>query len=373
MARAPALQEIEALPESDRLEGFPHPRHTRSVIGHDTTQQMLAEGVSAGRLHHGWLITGSEGIGKATLAYALTRHLLAKSAERDPATKTLTVPEASIAHRQVAALSHPDLLLLRRPWDPKAKRHTTAIPIDEVRRLRMFLGHKAEADDWRVVLVDTADDLNIASANAILKSLEEPPARTVFILLSSEPGRLLPTIRSRCRLLNLAPLAPDDLKAAVGQAITLSENGKPPAPSEWPRLIELSQGSVRRALGVNSTGGLKIYDRVHAIFTALPKIDWSAVHTLSDELAGAAAEQKFEQFYEFLMDLLGRLVRAAATGQGSAGDLALARTLITGQRLPAFAAVWSGITSAKSEAMALNLDRKALIMDTVTRLASAAS
>jgi DNA polymerase III subunit delta' len=373
MARKPALQEIEATPEADRLEGFPHPRHTRAVIGHDATQHMLLERVRSNRLHHGWLITGPEGIGKATLAYAFTRHLLAKSAERDANATTLAVPETTVAYRQVTALSHPDLLLLRRPWDPKAKRHTASIPIDEVRRLRMFLGHKAEGDAWRVVLVDTADDLAAAAANALLKSLEEPPPRTVFILLSSEPGRLLPTIRSRCRLLNLAPLAPDDLKAAVGQALTASESGNPPSPGEWPRLIELSQGSVRRALNATSTGGLKIYERVLATVSALPKIDWAAVHTLSDEMAGAAAEQKFEQFYEFLMDLLSRLVRAQATGSGTPADLALACQLMSDGRLPAFAAAWSDIAATKSEAMALNLDRKGLIMDTVTRLATAAS
>ena len=373
MARAPALQEIEASPEADRLDGFPHPRQTRSVIGHDVAQQMLAEGVRSGRLHHGWLFTGPEGIGKATLGYALARHLLARPDERDAAAASLVIPVSSIAYRQVTALSHPDLLVLRRPWDPKTKRQTSTIPVDEVRRLRMFLGHKAEAASWRVVLVDAADDLNASAANALLKSLEEPPPRVVFILISSEPGRLLATIRSRCRILALAPLEPDHLKAAVGQAVAASENGTPPAPSDWPGLIELSRGSVRRALGVSSSGGLKLYGRVHAIVSALPRIDWATVHTLSDELAGAAAEQKFESFFEFLMDLLGRLVRARSTGEGSPADLALARKLIADAQLPVFAAAWSDIAAAKAETMALNLDRKALIMDTISRLAAAAN
>ena len=373
MARAPVLQDIEALPEADRLDGFAHPRHTRSVIGHDDAQRMLAEGVRAGRLHHGWLVTGLEGIGKATLGYALARHLLARPDEREAAAQSLAVPEGSVAQRQVAALSHPDLLVLRRPWDSKAKRHTTTIPVDEVRRLRMFLGHTAEAASWRVVLVDTADDLNLAAANAVLKSLEEPPPRTVFILISSEPGRLLATIRSRCRTLALSPLAPPDLKAAVGQAMTASENGTPPAPSDWPGLIELSRGSVRRALEVSSSGGLKLYERVHAIFAGMPKIDWTSVHALSDDLAGAAAEQKFEAFFEFWMDLLSRLIRAQATGEGSVKDIALARVLIGNGQLPAFASAWSDIAMAKAETMALNLDRKALIMDIVARLSVAAA
>jgi DNA polymerase III subunit delta' len=342
-------------------------------MGHDATQAMLSAAVLDGRIHHGWLITGPEGIGKATLAYALARYLLARTDERDQVPGRLIVPETSVAQRQVAALSHPDLLVLRRPWDQKAKRHSSQIIIDEVRRLRMFLGHKAEALQWRVVLVDSADDLNISAANAILKSLEEPPPRTVFMLLSSEPGRLLPTIRSRCRQLPLASLPPDALKAAVDQAITASENGKSPGPSEWPRLYELSKGSVRRALNISSTGGLKIYEKVVSSVSALPRIDWVQLHTLSDELAGAAAEQKFEQFFEFLLDLLARLIHARATGVGSQADLALATQLIPQQRLALFAAAWSDITAAKTEAMALNLDRKALILETMLRLASAMS
>ncbi len=372
MARAPATQILEALPEADLLGGFPHPRQTASVIGYDSVQEMLVDSVAAGRMHHGWLITGSEGIGKATLAYALARFLLARENERDFASRRLAVPVTSVAFRQVAALSHPDLLVLRRPWDAKAKRHSTQITIDEVRRLRFFLSHKAEPTQWRVVIVDSADDLNIAAANAILKSLEEPPVRTVFMLLSSEPGRLLPTIRSRCRQLALAPLSPDALKAAVDQAISAGEAGTPPSPSDWPRLVELSKGSVRRALGICTTGGLKIYDRVLGSVTTLPRIDWALVHSLSDELAGAAAEQKFEQFYEFLLDLLARLIRARATGVGSKADLALSQQLIRPERLAAFAAAWPEIAASKSEAMALNLDRKALIMDTMMRLGRAA-
>lgn len=372
MARGPALQELEATPEADRLDGFPHPRVTKALFGHDGVQHLLSAAVRSGRLHHGWLVTGPEGVGKATLAYALTRHLLARDDERDGAGGSLSVPETSIAYRQVSALSHPGLLVLRRPWDAKTKRHTTAIPIDEVRRLRQFLGHKAEERQWRVVVVDTADDLNSAAANAILKSLEEPPPRTVFLLLSAEPGRLLPTIRSRCRLLPLQPLAPDALRAAVEQAIRTGEAGVPPSPSDWEKLSELSKGSVRRALNLTSTGGVKLYDRVHASVAALPRLDWSALHTLSDELAGAAAEQKFEQFYEFLLDLIGRLIRARSTAMGTKEDLALSAALIRSDRLPAFADAWSEIAAAKVEAMALNLDRKALIMTTMTRLAAAA-
>ena len=117
MARAPAVQEIEALPEADRLEGFPHPRETRGLLGHEAAEQALAQAFAAGRMHHAWLLAGRAGIGKATLSYRLARHVLAKPDERDPARRGLEIPAESSAARQVDALSHAGLLVLRRPYD----------------------------------------------------------------------------------------------------------------------------------------------------------------------------------------------------------------------------------------------------------------
>jgi DNA polymerase III subunit delta' len=183
---------------------------------------------------------------------------------------------------------------------------------------------------------------------------------------------LLPTIRSRCRTLQLEPLGAADLKAAALQAIAGYEDAKVPDPSDWPRLLELAGGSVRRLLAIASAGGLKVFDRVEAILRGLPKIEWAEAHTLSDELAGSAAEQKFEQFYDFLLGEIGRLVHEAASGEHQTG-----RTnspLMAGPgRLTAFAEAWQAISEAKAQAMALNLDRKSLILDTIERLSNAAN
>ena len=374
MARAPVLQEIEAAPESDRLDGFPHPRATKALFGHDAAERQLCAQFASGRMHHAWLVTGREGVGKATLAYRLARFVLADASERDPFGVSLSIADDRIAARQVLALSHPGLLVLRRPYDHKAKRFATAITVDEVRRLRTFLGLSAEAGAWRVVIVDSADDLNIAAANALLKSLEEPPARALFVLLAASAGRLLPTIRSRCRLLDLTPLGPEDLRRAMTQALAVGD-GEPPGPGDWPRLQQMAHGSVRRGLALARAGGLKSLVQVDALLAGLPGVDWAAVHALADTIAGSAAEQAFEQFFDLLLARLASLVHLAAAGSGDTdqtADLKLAARLMPAARHAAWARVWQQVVDDRADAERLNLDRKTLVLNTVAMLAATA-
>ena len=369
MARAPATLETEAPPEADRLESYPHPRHTHRLHGHGQAEQALAEAFASGRMHHAWLLRGAEGIGKATLAYRFARFALADPLERDRFGGSLEIAGDSTAARQVAALSHPNLLVIRRPWNQKDKRFAASIPIDEVRRLRSFLSLAAEETAWRVVIVDSADDLAGPAANALLKSLEEPPARMVFMLVSSEPGRLLPTIRSRCRTIDLAKLGPDDLRRAVSDALAAADKD-PVDDDQWPRLAAIADGSVRRALSISQSDGLKNYDRIVEMLALLPKVDWAAAHALSDELAVASAEQKYEAFFDMFLDLLARITRCAATGAFTA-NLAFASRLIPVARLATFADLWETTVRERAEVQALNLDRKSLILETISRLAAA--
>ena len=374
MARAIATADVEEIPESDRLEGFPHPRMTARLYGHEAQEAAFAEGFGAQRLHHGWLVTGAEGIGKATLAYKLTRFLLAAPEDRDPFGQTLDVTEDSPASRQIKALSHPGLLLLRRPFETKTKRFKTEIPVDEVRRLRAFLNLTAAEGQYRVVLIDTADDLNASAANAVLKSLEEPPQRTVFILLSSSPGRLLPTIRSRCRTLDLAPLNAEVLKRAVSQAIVASGEevtASVPSGEDWQLLERLAGGSVRRALSLQAAGGLDLQKRIETLVSGLPSLDWTAVHALADEVSSVAAETKFTLLQFLLSSFMARLIRAQATGEGAASDVALAKRVIGEPRLAAWASLWETQATENAVVDALNLDRKTLILQTFARLEAA--
>jgi DNA polymerase-3 subunit delta' len=366
MARAPVLQELEALPEADRLEGFPHPRETRRLYGHQAAEEGLARAFAAGRMHHAWLLAGRAGIGKATLAYRLARHVLARPEERDASGHSLGVQPDSSVVRQVDALSHPGLLVLRRPYDPKAKRFVGSIPIDEVRRIKSFLGLTAGAGAWRVVIVDSADDLNPNAANALLKSLEEPPERALFVLISSEPSRLLPTIRSRCRRLDMAPLPGDTLRQAVEAALSASDVDAPEA-GRWQALEHLAGGSVRRALQL-AVGGLEMHGRVQAMLSQLPKMDWAAVHALADSLSLGANEQRYEAFFGLLLDKVAQLARLRATGEGDPADVAEAQRLISEQRLPEWAALWQTVLGDKAATEELNLDRKALILRSLSRL-----
>jgi DNA polymerase-3 subunit delta' len=376
MARAPrsaASQDVadaEALPEADRLGEFPHPRRTYDLFGHVAAEEMLGRALARDRLHHAWLLAGRPGIGKATLAYRMARHLLASPGERDPAGKSLAVPSDCAAARQIAQLAHPGLLVLRRPCDLKTKRLASSIPVDEVRRLRSFLGLTAAAQAWRIVIVDSADELNPNAANALLKSLEEPPPRALFLLVTSQPGALLPTIRSRCRRLDLPPLDADSLRRAAGAALAAAGMKAPPA-DKWQGIERLAEGSVRAALQL-ITGGIELNDRVEQIFARLPTIDWQASHMLADSLALDAQEQRYEMFFTLLLDAMARLIRVSASGQGSAGERALAARLLPPERLAAWSNLWQAILRDKAEVRELNLDRKALIVRTFARIEAAA-
>jgi DNA polymerase-3 subunit delta' len=370
MVRTQAAPEIEAVPEADRLEGFLHPRETETLFGHEAAERTLAAAFRSGRMHHAWLFGGPTGIGKATLAYRLARHVLARPEERDAAGSALDVPAHSSAARQVTALSHAGLLVLRRPYDTRSKRFATAIPVDEVRRLKTFLGLTAGEDSWRVVIADTADELNLNAANALLKSLEEPPTRALFLLVSSRPSSLLPTIRSRCRRLDLAPLAPEPLRAAAEAALAAAELARP-TEEQWRDLERLADGSVRRVLQLAATGGLDLHERIGAVLAELPRIDWTEAHALADSLGALVQEQRFEAFFELLLDAVARLARVRATGQGPDTDLALAARAIPENRLPQWAALWEAVLRDKADADELNLDRKALILRAFARIEAA--
>ncbi len=371
MSRTPTKAETKdgALPEADRLDEFAHPREVSEYFGHGAAEQALLDAFNANHLHHAWLFTGPEGIGKATLAYRFARFLLAHGSQGNEETGGMAIPTEHPVFGQVAALSHPNLLVLRRAWQPDRKRLATAITVSEARRLRRFFGHTAGGDSaWRVVIIDRADELNGAAANALLKNLEEPPARCVFVLVCSAPGRLPITIRSRCRTLGFSPLGESELEAAVSNAFENAQM-KLPDTGRMQAALPLAQGSVGRALQLLGAGGEDMHSRLVGLLGTLPDLDYQAVHGLADKLAAPGAEASYELFFSITQEVFARMVTHAATGNGAiAGEEALAARLKSPRALAQWASLWETVRRAKAQADALNLDRKNLVLGTFFRL-----
>ena len=242
------------------------------LFGHDAAEREFLAAYRSGRLPHAWLIGGEPGIGKATLAYRMARFVLAypdPSAPVVTAAASFALDPAHRTARRVAGNAHSDLLVLERTEADNGKLRTV-ITVDQVRRLVTFFGSTAGEGGWRVCIVDSADELNPQGSNALLKMLEEPPERALFLVVSHAPGRLLPTIRSRCRRLALKPLGPQD----VARAATAVLGSGPDA--ERMRVTEAAgaaAGSVARALALAGGPQLELRRRVAAILDALPVAD----------------------------------------------------------------------------------------------------
>ncbi|MBI3275279.1 MAG: DNA polymerase III subunit delta', partial [Methylocystis sp.] len=268
----------DANPESDRFDDAPHPRQTLGFFGNREAERELLDAFRQNRMAQAWLISGPEGVGKATLAWRLARFLLAhpdRNALQAQQAVSLAVPAAAPASRRIAALALADTFLLRREWNEKTNKHYTEIRIEDVRKVIHLFHHGAGAGGWRAAIVDCADDLNRSSANALLKLIEEPPERALFLIVAHQPGRLLPTIRSRCRKLALGPLSEADVASAV-RAL-----GAP-----WSHLSQETiaaaakgaEGSVREALRLLDGDGVAFDANLRALFAKLPQVNWLAVH-----------------------------------------------------------------------------------------------
>lgn len=367
-----AAKKPEEIPESDRLRDFAHPREVSTLVGHELSEAALFDAYMSGRMHHAWLLTGLKGIGKATLAYRMARFALRYP---DPAmaqaagARDLSLPQDDNVFRQVAALSAPDLLVLRRPYDDKLKRLKTVLPVDEVRRTAGFFGLSAGAGGWRVAIVDTADDMNVNAANALLKVLEEPPPRSLFLLISHQPGRLLPTIRSRCRVLAMPPLSPVDISAVLaGTEVSFkAEDGE--------AIAMMAEGSAGRALTIAAAGGLDLYRELAALLNGLPKLNMVAVHALADKVGRRGADEAYLTFCELLIDWLQRLVRRGAGIEGvdlARGESAAMATLTRSASLDRWVEVWEKINQSIARAEALNTDRKLVILNAFSLLETVA-
>src|ERR1700744_6082284 len=295
--------------DSDRIEGFAHPREAQVLVGQDEALGRAARAIRSGRPPSAWLITGAPGVGKATLAYRIARYLLAFGAT-DAGPEDLDVPQDQATARQVMAQSHPGLLVLKRSINQKTGKLMTVLSVDEIRRLADFFGMTSGAGGWRVAIVDTADDMNDNDANALLKMLEEPPANAMLLLLSNTPGRLLPTIRSRCQRLDLRPL--DDAMLEKTLAAYLPEMSA----GERASLTRLSGGSIGAALTLATGDGGALAGEADRLIDQAREPDLLALLALGDKLY--RVQDGLEQFGDFLVESLSARIRAKAHS-GAAG------------------------------------------------------
>jgi DNA polymerase-3 subunit delta' len=370
------------------------PRANPDLVGHEAAESALLRLFQSGRMPHALLLSGPRGIGKATLAFRFARFMLANgvvlanggvlangagegapgglfsagSAHQSGAHQAgigesgLAISPESGIFRRVASGGHADLLTVERAYDPRRRRLRGEIIVEDTREIGAFLRLTAAEGGWRVVIVDGADEMNRNAANALLKILEEPPLRVLLLLVAHAPGRLLATIRSRCRRFPLAPLPP-----AIVRRLLLRYRPDLPEP-QAEALTALSGGSIGRALDLAAAGGVALYEAVLALLARDGGIDPAALHAFADRLARSEAEEAYRAVEELVSQLLARLAIAAARGTAGAEPLSAAQEGAVVQRLsrqaPAvrWAALRDEIGRSFARTDALNLDRKQTIL-----------
>jgi DNA polymerase-3 subunit delta' len=347
----------EGPPESDAFPPAPHPRDTLDLFGHERAEAELLDAFRSQRLPQAWIIGGPQGIGKATLAWRMARFLAAYPDPTAPAVQkavSLAVDPNHPATQKISALSFGDLALLRREWNEKTKKHGTRITVDDVRRALHIFEQAAGEGGWRMVLIDSADDFNANSANALLKLVEEPPPRSLFLIVGHQPGRILPTIKSRCRRLLLQPLPPQELEAAVRTALQTGSEETDEA--ELSRACAKAEGSVREALRLLSSADAAFDDLVGQGLSALPRLNWRAIHKIADNVAGRERETEYEAFVAAVFGWLSQALRRRGGGP---------------RALAPYAEAWESLEREARDIQIFNLDKRAFVLGVFSQLAEA--
>ncbi len=378
MALAP-----EDFPRPDQIEGAPHPSQTAELFGQSRAEADFLEAFISGRMHSGWLITGAQGVGKATLAWRMAAFLLSQPlvAADDmfgappPPTSLNVDPESHDMHLLQAG-AHPRLFVVRRAMNVTETALQDQITMAALRghkggpnKLMEFLHQSATDGGRRVVIIDSADEMNPSVANSILKVLEEPPKNTYFLLVSHQPSRLLPTIRSRCRILRCGLLGADNVTAALQQTGITVDAGE--------ALTALSGGSVGEAIRLTKLDGLTLYAELVGLFNGLPRLDRQRALKLADSCTGKPNANRFGLALDLIDKFLSRAARAGISGP-PATQAAQGEALLLSKLAPHDAASrkWAALAQEVSErtrhGKAVNLDPAALILDTLFKIEKAA-
>ena len=342
------------------------PRDNSDLIGQGAAENSFLQAWESGRLAHAWLLTGPKGIGKATLAFRIARFVLSGGGEQqggglfgDAAPASLQMSPDHPVFRRIASGGHADFKLIERGWaDDKQSKRKSEITVDDVRDVGGFMSLTPAEGGWRVVIVDAADEMNRNSANAILKVLEEPPKRALMLLIGHSPGRLLPTIRSRCRRLTLPPLSRETV-------VDLLRRHHPDmAADELQGLAALADGSIGRALALREQGGMELYGDMVGLLNGLPKLPGSALHDFAERIGRQA--DSVSLFGELFAGWLAQGARRAAGGHSAeviGGEAELQRRLVARAGLERWTSLWERISGLFERADAVNLDGKQVILN----------
>lgn len=367
--------------DPDRLEGVAHPRETTALLGRAAEEAAFVESWRSGRVPHAWLLAGPRGIGKATFAYAAARLALdaaseaaadalfgaealglgSDAAQRGAPTALPRDPDSPTA-RQIRAGSHPRLFELRRGWNEQTKTHRTVVTVEGVRRLIQFFQLSAADGGWRAALIDAADDMNTEAANALLKTLEEPPPRALIFLIAHAPGRLPPTLRSRCRMLAFRNLGLEEAAAAARAA------APDLGPDDAARLVALAAGSPGEALSLRALDGLALYGDILALFDGAPPLPRDRLDALVEGLSGREGRRRLEAVGRLWRVSMERIARAGVLGppehEAAPGERAALARLCPD---PVRARLWAEASVDAGErldaAHGLNLDPQRTILD----------
>ena len=330
------------------------PAETEALIGHDLAEAELARAAAGQRLHHAWLITGPAGIGKATLAYRFARFLLS-GLPAGPAPKPLHVPPTHGTFRRVAADTHADLLTVTLRYDDQKKRMGREILVDDIREITGFLRLTPAEGGFRVVIIDGAEAMNNAAANALLKALEEPPDRAILLLVSHNPGALLPTLRSRCVRLALAPLD----EAAMREVLRAAAPDLGAA--ETNALLVIAGGAPGRALVLADAGALDLAGLAKAAIDTPP--DFVGRSRLIDQIL------KLEDGFELFLDLLRHQIHAIIAATARGGPDPRGQALLARRRLDAWAELWQALGHIQFVTLRFHMDRRQALTEALTLLA----
>ena len=357
-----SAETIEELPD---IDGDNPPRLTRELIGHAPQQATFLNAMNGGRMPHAWLLTGPKGVGKASFAYLAARAMLT-GGKIDALSPALQNDEAHLVEEG----AHPDLFVLKRDYNPKTQKFRGDIPVDAARALKQSFNLSAGRGGWRIAIIDSIDDMNKNGVNALLKLIEEPPEKCLFLIVCHNPGRVLDTIRSRCRMLAFNALDEADLQRIVQ---TRLENCDP---NEAAASAFLAQGSAGYALMLSEAGGFDLYRDMVGVLESAPRLDVEKLHALGGRFGARAAPEQFSMFCFLLAGWLHRYVRSAATGGAFQpvfeGELDLVNRLLGAQiGVEPFVALWEKVERDSRAVDALNLDKKQAVLEWMTGFADA--